>query len=76
MLELKNLKRRANVVQKESAIATLMTRRDLGEPSRLEFLQRVSFKFLSVPAKRKKTWFSNILISPYLKHDTRISPYS
>ena len=55
MLELKKLKRRANIVQKEASIATLMTRRDLGELSRLEFVQRVSYKFLPVPSKKKKT---------------------
>ena len=54
MHELKKLKRKANVVQKETAIDTLMTRRDLGELSRLEFVLRVSFKFLPVPAQKKK----------------------
>ena len=54
MLELKKLKKRANILQKESTIATLMTRRDLGELSRLEFVKRVSLKFLPVLAKKKK----------------------
>lgn len=41
---LKKLKRRINAQKKEKNIATLMTRRDLGELGRLEFIQYVSFK--------------------------------
>ena len=72
---IEKIEKKSEVVQKESVIATLMTRRDLGELSRLEFLQRVSCKFLPVPAKRK----INFPISSFLhisKHDIRISPYS
>ncbi|KAK7603911.1 hypothetical protein V9T40_004184 [Parthenolecanium corni] len=46
MLDAKKFKKPAVSQQKEKIIATLMNRRDLGELNRLEFLKRVSYKFL------------------------------
>jgi len=54
ILEFKQLKRKADTIQKEKTIATLMTHHDLGELDRLQCLQRVSFKFLPVYPKEKK----------------------
>lgn len=45
-------KKRRTTVKKETTVATLMTRRDLGEFTRIEFVKRVSFKFLPPPLKK------------------------
>ncbi len=53
MLELKTLKRRANIVKKERTNATLMTRGGLGELSYLELVRQVLFKFLFIDTQKK-----------------------
>jgi hypothetical protein len=49
IIDIGNLKKRSGTVKKGAMVATLMTRRDLGELSQMEFVKRVSFKFLPPP---------------------------
>lgn len=49
MFDVHRPRRRKDVLQKEHDVGVLMTRRETGDLSRLEFLRRVSFKFLPPP---------------------------
>jgi hypothetical protein len=49
--DIRKQKQRSDSVKKETFIVELMTRRDSHELSRLDFVKRVSYKFLPAPLK-------------------------
>ena len=61
--DIKNLKKRSATVKKEASVAILRTRRDFGELSRIEYVKRVSFKFL--PPHLKKIMIFSTELSFY-----------
>lgn len=52
IIDITKQKSGANAVKKEAQVVTLMSRRDLGELSRLDLVRCVSFKFLPAGLKR------------------------